>query len=359
MSSLPRFLALALFVVLAALVATLAVPVWRGSSAAPVAAGAGDRAVSVPAPATATTTGKVASRGRALVLSQQVGLALAATALALVLTLVLALAWRPARPGGSQSPMGAARVEFGTLARLAESSNAQSAELSRERGVRRRAEEDAQLRQQLLAHSLEEKARLGRDLHDGIIQSLYAVGLNLESVRALVKQDPVEADRRMEELRERLNAAIREVRACITGLAPEHLRRATFAQAVDAALEELRSGREVHFDVKIDDAAAARLTPEQAVEALQIVREAVSNALRHGGASVVTLRVHCSDREVCLLVQDDGIGFDPDNRRPDGHGLGNMQARAERLGATLRVSSRPGEGARIVTTLPILQSTTA
>ena len=80
----------------------------------------------------------------------------------------------------------------------------------------------------------------------------------------------------------------------------------------------------------------------------------MSNALRHGGASLVTLRMHKGDREVCLLIQDNGTGFDPALRRDGGHGLLNMAARAQQLGASLRVTSQPAEGSRVLATLPIL-----
>lgn len=355
MNPLPRFLALALFVVLAALVSLLGVSAWHGAHVL---------APPIPPPASTTEASPSASRGesvppmpRMLALSSRFSFGLAVIGLALALTLILSLGSRPGRTLDSRVPFATTRGELGTLARLAQTSVAQGEELNRERDVRRRAQEDAELQQQLLARSLEEKIRLGRDLHDGIIQSLYAVGLTLESVRALLQADPREADRRLEQSRARINDAIRDVRAYITGLAPEHLRQGGFAHAVDATLADLRASRDVQFDIKIDDAAAAQLSREQAVEALQIAREAVSNALRHGGASMVTVRVHQGDREICLLVQDNGIGFDPAARREGGHGLGNMTARAERMGATLRVTSGPGLGARVVATMPIHEST--
>ncbi|MDO8542708.1 MAG: sensor histidine kinase [Opitutaceae bacterium] len=354
MNPLPRFLAVALFVVLVALVSLLAMSTWRGARLGPGA----EHSVSGTVVANGSAGDGSRPAPRALALSQRYALGLGLVALALVLPLVVSLATRPGPSADSRGPFSAARNEIGTLARLAQNSVAQGEELSRERHVRRRAEEDAHLKQQLLTRSLEEKIRLGRDLHDGIIQSLYAVGLTIESVRALLASNPQEADRRLEQTRARINEAIRDVRTYITGLAPDRLREAGFAHALDTTLADLRSGRDTRFDIKIDDVAAALLTPEQALEALQIVREAVSNALRHGGASMITVRVHQGDREICLLVQDNGVGFDAIAGREGGHGLGNMNARATRIGATLRVTSRPGEGARVIATLPILQSTT-
>lgn len=359
MNPLPRFVAMALFVVLAALVALLALPVWRSRPADEVpgmerTARAGVR----PARDAAEPAGMTAP-AHALALPPRAALILAILGVALAATLLLSAAFRPRRTEASSPPFHHARTEFGALARLAQSSVAQGEELSRERDVRRRAEDDARLKQQLLTQSLDEKIRLGHDLHDGIIQSLYAAGLTLESVRALVKVNPDEAERRLDATRASLNTAIRDVRAYIVGLAPENLRRAGFAHALGVLLGELSSGREARFDIKLDDDAAALLTPEQSIEALQIAREAVSNALRHGRATVVTLRMHKSDRELCLLVQDNGAGFNTAATRAGGHGLGNMRARAERLGAALKITSTPGDGTRVLATLPILAPTSA
>lgn len=354
MNPLPRFLALALFVVLVALVSILAISVWRSARLEPEPADSRVTAAGPVAPGKAAPP-PARPGPRVFALSQRFALGLAIIALALAGTLILSLAARSARTD-SQAPFVTTHTELGTLARLAQTSVAQGEELNRERDVRRRAQEDAALRQQLLTRSLEEKIRLGRDLHDGIIQSLYAVGLTIESVRALLRASPGEADRRLEQSRAQINDAIRDVRAYITGLAPEHLRQTEFAQAMDTTLAELRAGRDVQFDIKIDDAAAGQLSPVQNEEALQIAREAVSNALRHGGASMITVRLHQGDREVCLLVQDNGVGFDARSRRDGGRGLDNMHARAERMGASLRVTSRPGDGARVVATIPIAQS---
>jgi signal transduction histidine kinase len=311
---------------------------------------AGDIRVTFPAPAFVRLT--------LLYQRAAAGLGIFAAGLLGLWFVLVAFAWR--RPSGdavSRSPWAATRAEMSGLTQLAKTSAAQEEELDRERDVRRRAEEDAQLRQHLLAQSLEGKIRLGHDLHDGIIQSLYAVGLTLESVRTLLVTDPAEADRRLEKCRDGLNGTIRDVRAYITGLGPENLRRIGFAQALDALVAELRADRAVAFDLRIDHEATARFSPEQSIDALQITREAISNSLRHGRATAVTVRVQHSDGEVGLLVQDNGGGFDPAALAAGGHGLGNMRARAQRLGASVRVDSRPGGGTRVVVTLPVAAST--
>ena len=354
MNSLPRILGMALLVVLATLLALLALPlVLRERVPAGSTVSASPSSVSLSRPEAPAVPNEASARAAAL--RQYTVLALAGLALVLAVMLVFSLSSRAARAIESRAPFAAARSEINALAKLAETSVAQGAELDRERDVRRRAEEDALFRQKLLNQSLEEKIQIGRDLHDGVIQSLYAVGLTLESIRAIVRENPAEADRRLEQIRATLNNSIRDVRAYITGLVPETLQRSGFEHALKTLILELQAGRDVRFDVNIDGPAAARLTPEQGQQTLQIVREAISNALRHGGANMITVRVHPTERDVCVLVQDNGVGFDPAKRRDGGHGLGNMKARATQLGATLAVKSQPGQGAEVVASIPVFQ----
>ncbi len=298
--------------------------------------------------------------GSRLLGSQQrlaLGLLLLVALIVSVVILLVVIPSRPTAPGGTTTPWNATRADMGSLEHLAKTSAAQSAALHTERDSRRRAEEDLALKANELNRSLEEKVRLGRNLHDGMIQSLYALGLTLEAVRTLIRTDPAIADERLADCAAVLNNTIREVRTHITGLAPDELQRAGFAGALEASLFELRAGRSVSFDIKIDEDAALLLSPTQTTETLQIAREAVSNALRHGGASLINLRVHQNETEVCLLVQDNGTGFDASRRQGEGHGLGNMQARAAHMGATLRLTSLPGQGARVVLTVPASAST--
>ncbi len=294
--------------------------------------------------------------GSRLLGSQQrltLGLLLLVVLIVTVVVLLVVVPARPNTPTGTQTPWLSTRADMGSLEHLAKNSAAQSAALQSERGGRRRAEEDLALKARELNRSLEEKIRLGRDLHDGLIQSLYALGLTLESIRPLLRADPTEAALRLTRCTANINAIIRDVRAHITGLTPDRLQSSGFAVALEASLAELRAGRSVTFDIKIDEDAALLLAPAHRNETLQIAREAVSNALRHGGASLINVRVHQNETAVCLLVQDNGTGFDA-ARRPaaSSHGLTNMRARANRMGATLRLTSETGQGARLVLTVP-------
>lgn len=243
-------------------------------------------------------------------------------------------------------------IEETSLARLAQTTVAQTAALDRERLVRRRAEEDAQLKQQLLTQSLQDKIRLGHDLHDGIIQSLYAVGLTLESTRTLLPSNPAEADRRLEQCRDALNGTIREVRAYITGLAPQNLSSATFRRTLDELLTPLTQDRGLALAFEIDDTASARLSSEQATEVVQFAREAVSNAARHAAATRIVLSARASENGFAFAIADNGRGFDPVTARGTGFGLSTLDARAQRLGGRCTIESQHGLGTRVVLEFP-------
>jgi signal transduction histidine kinase len=287
------------------------------------------------------------------------------TATLLVLALALLLGFVGVAALGGRTPpvrdqdaprstsLPSARAEMSSLARLAEVSVQQGEALQRERTERLRAEEDLHFQQVLLNRSLEEKIRLGRDLHDGVIQALYATGLTLEAAKNLLDQNPAEARRQLEFSMSTLNTTIRDVRGYIVGLSPQSLREESFAESIRSLTQTLNAGREVNYDLKIENESTIQLTEAQTADLIQVVREAISNALRHGAATMVKIRLHAIDRELCLLVQDNGTGFDAQRPPKRGHGLSNMKARATRLKADMRYTRPPEGGTRFTLTLPI------
>lgn len=270
--------------------------------------------------------------------------------LLLLLVGVALLIYRRYSGGDTRTPWSLIRTEMSGLEQLARTSAAQGSALAQERDTRQRIERDLALHQQLQNQALQEKIRLGRDLHDGLIQSLYAVGLTIEALRPLIKRDPVKAEQRLETCLGALNQTIRQVREYITGLSEDKLRHMSFTDAVQLFFNELRAEHRAELELTADEEAAAALTAEQTTEALQIIHEAISNALRHGRATRVTVRLHHTDTAVGLLISDNGSGFELTTHRAHGHGLANMRARAEGVGATLRIDSALGSGTRIVLT---------
>src|SRR5262249_10473117 len=137
--------------------------------------------------------------------------------------------------------------------------------------------------EQQLRRSMEERDRIGRDLHDDIIQSIYAVGLNLEDCRRVIKQSPQQAEERIGSAINTLNNTIRNVRGFLSGLEPKVLNGREFKTALKSLA--LTSGDNHPFQIEVDAAAANSLTSVQATQLLHIAKEAMSNSLRHAQAT--------------------------------------------------------------------------
>jgi len=199
----------------------------------------------------------------------------------------------------------------------------------------------------------EERDRIGRDLHDGIIQSLYAVGLSLEDVPELMDESPDEAADRVDGAIEAINLAIRDIRNFIYGLRPEAVDGSQVVAGLAALAEEVRHGGLLDVAVDLDPAADPDLDPESGAELLNLVKEGLSNAVRHSRALRIALTLAADEVTSTLVIADDGVGFDPTVPVAAGHhGLANMRARAAAIGGRLDIRSAPGGGTRVIVELP-------
>ena len=197
---------------------------------------------------------------------------------------------------------------------------------------------------------LEERERIARELHDGVVQALFVVGLSLQAAQAEV-DDPEETGRRLADAVGSIDRAIRDLRDYIFGLQPGELADRQLEWALhDLAETFQRSGR-VSTSVEIDPEAAALLA-SRSVDVIQAAREAMSNAVRHSGGDHITLCLALAGRDVVLEVLDNGKGLDVDREEQAGHGLANLHSRAEALGGALDIRARPGEGTRVRLRVP-------
>ena len=218
--------------------------------------------------------------------------------------------------------------------------------------------QNARLHQQVRRHAVvDERLRISRDLHDGIIQSIYAVSLTLEEVAESVRLRPDDAVAQIDRSIDRLHTTIRDIRSFITGLGagPD----VTLADALRHTIAELAPDPALSLELDLDAAAAAdgRLAPSAVHELLQIAREAVSNTIRHSGATHATVRIDVVGNVLRLAIEDDGRGFDPTRRAGPGHmGLANLRDRAAAAGGRLDLTSEPGVGTRIIFRLPLLST---
>jgi signal transduction histidine kinase len=207
------------------------------------------------------------------------------------------------------------------------------------------AVEHARLQQELGRLAvLEDRERIAKELHDGVIQSLFAVGLGLQG-SAMLARDPA-LQRRIGGAVEELDRVIGDLRHYIFGLRPGILADRQLDQALRRLAEELERTAGVVTVVEVDPAAAAALA-EVAAEVVQLAREALSNVSRHAQATTCRVSLYSDAATVVLEVDDDGRGFDPAKVGPGGQGLGNLRARAQALGGRVELDSRAGEGTRV------------
>ncbi len=217
--------------------------------------------------------------------------------------------------------------------------------------------ENARLHEQVKQLAVaDERERIARDLHDGIIQGIYGVALSLEDVPELMTVDPDEAGLRVDRAIDSLNVAIREIRNFILGLRSELLHGADIVAGLATLAQEfsLSGQAEVDLDLSIDPAVTAKLPIGHRVQLLQMAREGLSNAARHARAGRIELSLSADDHILELRVTDDGVGFDPDVVTSAGHlGLDNLRARSAALGGEMTIESSKGAGSRLTVRIPI------
>jgi signal transduction histidine kinase len=195
---------------------------------------------------------------------------------------------------------------------------------------------------------MEERERIAKELHDGIIQSLFAVGMNLQST-ALQSSSPDTAAR-VESAVGELDRVIRDLRNYIFGLRPGILADRQLNQALEAIGEEVGSTAHIPIEVEVDAALSSALS-SRSHEIVQLTREALSNITRHARARSATVRLSRRGAKAVLSIEDDGIGFD--GRAPSaGSGLRNMRERAAAMGGTMSIRSANGKGTRLQFTFP-------
>jgi signal transduction histidine kinase len=195
---------------------------------------------------------------------------------------------------------------------------------------------------------LEERERIGKELHDGVIQSLFAVGMHLQGLATAADDDTI--SRNLESAVEDIDHAIRDLRNYIFGLRPGILADRQLDQALKEMATDFASRSGVVTVVEVDAEAASRLT-SRAGDVVQIVREALSNIGRHGGATTCRVSVGRNSAGLVIEVDDDGQGFDVE-LTTWGMGLQNLRERVGSLGGIFQIQSTPGEGTTVQATFP-------
>jgi signal transduction histidine kinase len=203
---------------------------------------------------------------------------------------------------------------------------------------------------------LEERERIAQDLHDGIIQSLYAIGLGLEQSLERANRLPEETHERLSRAVEGLNGVIWDVRNYIFGLETRDLQNQSLNQGLVNLAHEFRVNSLVDADVVVSGEVEGVLSPEQTAQIFHITREALSNVVKHAHASSVVVNLRRRNGHLDLSIQDNGIGFDHQDGAGTGHGLRNIAERAKALSGTFSMASVAGQGTRLELEIPLMTS---
>lgn len=200
-----------------------------------------------------------------------------------------------------------------------------------------------------------ERDRIAREMHDGVLQSLFSISLGLELCKKQVYRDPAAVSVRLDELQQHLNNSMTELRRFIYDLRPMKLAELGLIGAVEYWVREITQGRDIRGHVVIEG-TAPWLTPSEEACLYRVAKEAVSNVVKHSGASTFEVCVEFDDRIARLRVSDDGRGFDVERvlgGDTQGIGLNSIRDRVAREGGTLGVRSDAGSGTVLSVELPV------
>jgi signal transduction histidine kinase len=199
-----------------------------------------------------------------------------------------------------------------------------------------------------------DRERIGRDLHDGIIQSIYAAGLGLEETLYLIPKAASEAHEKIRATMERLNHTIQDIRNYIFDLR-ETKKSRELAQVLEDMIYNLRLDTLLEVDLQVNGKRSWVLSGEQIAHLTQIAREALSNVVRHANAHYVRVILDHESDSLCLTVADDGVGMEMapgDTGHKEKQGLLYMQERTRLLGGEFSVESVPGQGTKVKVMVP-------
>ena len=193
---------------------------------------------------------------------------------------------------------------------------------------------------EVIAALSRERERVSRDLHDGVLQSLYALGLGLRKLQRAIRTDPVLAEKRCEQNLDALELAMAELRRHLGKTGTDPNRELDLGRALHHLAEVMNRQGTVPVQLEVEPGLSSRPQPRTVVQMLQIAREAIANAQRHSGAGLIRLGLRNHNGGLLMTIADDGRGLVPG--QPVGHGLKNMAARAVEIGGNIESSPRRG-----------------
>lgn len=197
---------------------------------------------------------------------------------------------------------------------------------------------------------LEERKRLARDLHDTVSQQLFAIHMCASSLPKLQQVDHERSVAVLEQLIQMSNLAQKQMRNFISQLRPMELEGRTLQEALDKWFPDFC--RQNSLQGVLEWRLTEQLSEAKEHQLFLIVQEAMANVVKHARAVSCTLTLADTERQVVMMLADDGAGFRVDTVKPGSYGLSTMQERAQKLGGTADIVSKVGSGTRIKVTIP-------
>ncbi len=220
-------------------------------------------------------------------------------------------------------------------------------------GIVRDISEQRRLEQEVLRISEHERQRIGQDLHDGLGQMLTGIGLITKNLAQQLRNQDNELAQEAEEINSLIKEADEQARTLARGLVPVEFDE----KGLEAALERLKQNAEKLFDIECSLEVLGNIDFDDATQAIHLYRiaqEGVSNAVKHGTATKVSVHLASTENHIRLRVVDNGTGFSENWDSEGGLGVRIMQFRARLIGGNLEISDVPEKGATITCTIPVI-----
>jgi NarL family two-component system sensor histidine kinase LiaS len=203
---------------------------------------------------------------------------------------------------------------------------------------------------------IEERRRLARDLHDTVSQQLFALHMTASALPQWIERDPQQASRLIEQLIGVSQHAQRQMRGLIAQLRPIELEGRTLQQALDRWFPDYCRHNQLQgtLDLELGEVDASPQNMPEAIEhqMFLLIQEGMANVVKHSEATRVTLSLRDTGRQYSLQIEDNGAGFDTSAVKVGSYGLATMKERAEKLGGSFEIFSRPGRGASLKVRIP-------
>jgi len=199
-----------------------------------------------------------------------------------------------------------------------------------------------------LSALLHDRTRIGRELHDSVLQALYAIKLSLAQTPGLHKGAPQAGPSPRDQAADQLHKLIQDIRRMILSVESDRVDPFRLVCELQALAETFERVSELRIRVRVDPAAEEILTGEEARELVTITREALNNCVRHARATRIVIALRHIGSQVQLSIRDNGSGFDVEHEPAKGIGFAHMEDRIRKIGGRLDIQSTVGRGTCII-----------